>query len=50
LTSIYRYIAGRSGYPERAIGYIRRIRAFCDTLAAFPERGSGGMMYALACW
>jgi toxin ParE1/3/4 len=29
----------RSGYPERAIGYVRRIRAFCDTLASFPERG-----------
>ena len=39
LTGIYRYIAARSGYPERAIGYIRRIRAFCDTLASFPERG-----------
>src|SRR2546430_17645669 len=39
LTGIYRYIVARSGYPERAIGYVRRIRAFCDTLATFPERG-----------
>jgi toxin ParE1/3/4 len=39
LTGIYRDIAARSGYPERAIGYVRRIRAFCDTLVSFPERG-----------
>jgi toxin ParE1/3/4 len=39
LIDLYHAIAERSGYPEWAIGYIRRIRAYCDTLAAFPERG-----------
>lgn len=39
LTDIYHYIAKRSGYPARAIAYIRRIRAYCETLAVFPERG-----------
>ena len=39
LTDLYHYIAERSGYPGRAIGYIRRLRTYCDTLATFPERG-----------
>jgi toxin ParE1/3/4 len=39
LTNLYHYITTRSGYPERAIGYIRRIRGYCDALASFPERG-----------
>ncbi|MBM3226428.1 MAG: type II toxin-antitoxin system RelE/ParE family toxin [Candidatus Tectomicrobia bacterium] len=39
LAQLYRDITTRSGYPERAIGYVRRIRRFCDTLASFPERG-----------
>jgi toxin ParE1/3/4 len=39
LTELYHYIAERSGYPERAIAYIRRIRVYCETLASFPERG-----------
>lgn len=39
LTELYHYITARSGYPARAIAYIRRIRAYCETLASFPERG-----------
>ena len=39
LTDLYHSIAARSVYPARAMEYIRRIRAYCETLAAFPERG-----------
>jgi toxin ParE1/3/4 len=39
LTELYDSITERSGYPARAIEYIRRIRAYCETLASFPERG-----------
>jgi len=39
LTEIYQYITDRSGRPQTAIGYIRRIRTYCETLASFPERG-----------
>ena len=38
-TEFYHYIAERSGYPERAMAYIRRMRVYCETLASFPERG-----------
>lgn len=37
LAGIYRYIAQDS--PGRAIGYIRRLRARCEALAEFPNRG-----------
>jgi toxin ParE1/3/4 len=40
LLAIYRAIAARSGYPERALGYVRRIRTFCESLASFPARGT----------
>lgn len=39
LTELYHYIAEQSGSPERAIGYIRRIRAWCEKLKTFPEGG-----------
>lgn len=39
LTRLYRYIAHQSGSHERAIGYIRRIRAACEKLKTFPEIG-----------
>jgi toxin ParE1/3/4 len=39
LTELYRYIAEQSGSQERAIGYIRRIRAACEKLKTFPEAG-----------
>ncbi len=39
LRKLYAYIRGASGSPNVAIGYIRRIRAFCDGLSFFPERG-----------
>jgi toxin ParE1/3/4 len=38
LTTLYDYIASQ-GSPETAIGYIRRIRDACLSLAHFPERG-----------
>lgn len=39
LTDLYRYIAEQSGSHDRAIGYIRRIRAAFEKLKAFPEIG-----------
>jgi toxin ParE1/3/4 len=39
LAKLYRYIAEQSGSLERAIGYIRRIRAACEKLKTFPEVG-----------
>ena len=39
LAELYRYIAEQSGSHERAIGYIRRIRAACEKLKTFPEVG-----------
>jgi len=39
LAELYHYIAEQSGSPERAIGYIRRIRATCEKLRKFPEIG-----------
>jgi toxin ParE1/3/4 len=39
LIELYHYIAGQSGSHERPIGYIRRIRASCEKLKAFPESG-----------
>jgi toxin ParE1/3/4 len=39
LIELYFYIAEESGSPDRAIGYVRRLREFCSNLAAFPKRG-----------
>jgi len=39
LADLYHYIAEFSGSHEIAIGYIRRIRARCENLLAFPESG-----------
>lgn len=39
LTELYHYIAEQSGSHERAIGYIRRIRAACENLKTLPEAG-----------
>lgn len=39
LIDLYRYIAEQSGGHERAIGYVRRIRATCEKLKTFPEIG-----------
>src|SRR4051812_37476702 len=38
LHSLYTYIRDRSG-PEVAIGFVRRIRAYCEGFETFPERG-----------
>jgi toxin ParE1/3/4 len=38
LAALYDYIAHESS-SEIAIGYVRRIRAACEQLATFPERG-----------
>ena len=40
LDSLYIYVRGQSGSPERAFGYIARIRSFCEALCDFPERGA----------
>jgi toxin ParE1/3/4 len=37
LAAIYEYIAQNS--PQRAIGYVRRLRLRCEALSHFPERG-----------
>lgn len=38
LADIYHYIAENSS-AGRAIGYVRRIRKFCNQLLVFPEAG-----------
>lgn len=37
MAAIYEYIAQNS--PQRAIGYVRRLRLRCEALSYFPERG-----------
>jgi toxin ParE1/3/4 len=39
LRDIYDYVSKRSGSADTAIGYVRRIRAWCDQLLVFPEGG-----------
>ncbi|MBI3797222.1 MAG: type II toxin-antitoxin system RelE/ParE family toxin [Deltaproteobacteria bacterium] len=39
LTDLYHYTAERSGNSDTALKYVRRLRAYCDTLFAFPKRG-----------
>jgi toxin ParE1/3/4 len=39
LDEIYRYITERSGSPDTAISYIRRVREWCEHLLIFPEAG-----------
>jgi toxin ParE1/3/4 len=39
LAALYAYIRDANGGPEVAIGYVRRIRDFCEGLEPFPERG-----------
>jgi toxin ParE1/3/4 len=39
LDELYRHIAERSGSPQTAIDYIRRIRGWCDQLETFPYAG-----------
>ena len=39
LIDLYDYIALHDR-PERAIGYIDRIEAFCRSLSVFPDRGN----------
>jgi plasmid stabilization system protein ParE len=50
LTQLYLYITEQSGYPERAIDYIRRLRDFCESLAAFPRRGKQRNDLRLGLW
>ena len=38
LHSLYTYIRDHSG-PEVAIGFVRRIRTYCQGFEVFPERG-----------
>jgi len=39
LAALYAYIRDANGGPEVAIGYVRRIRSFCEGLEPFPQRG-----------
>jgi toxin ParE1/3/4 len=39
LAALYAFIRDANGGPEVAIGYVRRIRSFCEGLEPFPERG-----------
>jgi plasmid stabilization system protein ParE len=39
LAALYAYVRDANGGPEIAIGYVRRIRDFCESLEPFPERG-----------
>jgi toxin ParE1/3/4 len=39
LAALYAYIRDANGGPRVAIGYVRRIRSFCERLDLFPERG-----------
>jgi toxin ParE1/3/4 len=45
LARLYAYIRDQTGDPAVAIGYIRRIRAACERLSDFPDRGTrrGGL-------
>jgi toxin ParE1/3/4 len=38
LAALYAYIRDANGGPDVAIGYLRRIRTFCEDLALFPDR------------
>ena len=40
LARLYAYIRDQNGDPTVAIGYIRRIRAACERLSDFPDRGT----------
>jgi toxin ParE1/3/4 len=39
LAKLYRHIKDSRGGSSVAISYVRRIRAYCERLADFPERG-----------
>lgn len=39
LSSIYEYIADKSGYPEIAWAYIEKLRSKCQDLQTAPLRG-----------
>lgn len=39
LANLYHYIAAQSGSDETGIGYVRRIRGWCQNLLTFPESG-----------
>lgn len=40
LAWLYGFIRARSGDPKVAAGYVRRVRAHCEKLSTFPERGT----------
>jgi len=39
LENIYEYIAEQSGFPERAWGYMEKLKLKCQVLETFPIRG-----------
>jgi toxin ParE1/3/4 len=40
LLALYEFICDARGEATVAIGYVRRIRAFCESIATFPIRGT----------
>lgn len=40
LDALYTYIRDARGDPAVAIGYLRRLRAFCEGLSTLPLRGT----------
>lgn len=39
MRDIYNYIQEESGYPERALDYINKLRAGCERMSLAPLRG-----------
>ena len=39
MRDIYNYIEEESGYPERALDYVNRLRAGCEKMCILPLRG-----------
>ena len=39
LEDVYGYIADKSGFPERALGYVEKLRQKCRDLGTVPLRG-----------
>jgi len=39
MRDIYNYIAEESGYPDRALDYINKLRAGCERMSIVPLRG-----------
>ena len=40
LNDIFTFILTQGGSADRAFNFVERIRAFCDSFASFPHRGT----------